>query len=201
MFTSVDDKLEHQEKLIEYCYGMKEAYPNNYTRSTINGWQSPAFTPKQNPVFFKQPFFEDFWNQFLKTIEEIKIKEGHQFYLGNIWININSPGSYNLTHTHPGAMISGVYYVKVPKNSGGILFDNNLAASSLLYKFCDNNVTDTNYKIDPADGKMILFNSYLPHYVEQNNSDQDRISISFNVVVTEKIIKSTATKKHSVFGY
>jgi uncharacterized protein (TIGR02466 family) len=201
MFTSVDSEFKHKENLIDYCYGMKEAYPDNYTRSNMNGWQSPPFVKEQNPVFFKQPFFIDFWNQFLATSKEIKLHESNQFFLGNIWININSPGSYNITHNHPGAMISGAYYVKVPSNSGGIVFDNNLATLSLLYKFCDNEAMKTNHKIDPVEGQMVLFSSYLPHYVQQNNSDEDRISISFNVVVVEKPSKKPPVKRSSVFAY
>ena len=37
--------------------------------------------------------------------------------LGNMWANINYPGSYNKQHIHPNSQWSGVYYVKVPKNS------------------------------------------------------------------------------------
>ena len=35
--------------------------------------------------------------------------------------------------------------------------------------------------IDIEEGDLLLFPSYLPHKVSQNNSDQDRIVISFNV--------------------
>ena len=41
--------------------------------------------------------------------------------LGNMWANINYPGSYNKQHMHPNSQWSGVYYVKVPKNSGSYL--------------------------------------------------------------------------------
>ena len=35
--------------------------------------------------------------------------------LGNMWANINYPGSYNKQHIHPNSQWSGVYYVKVPE--------------------------------------------------------------------------------------
>ena len=39
--------------------------------------------------------------------------------------------------------------------------------------------------IDIEEGDLLLFPSYLPHKVSQNNSDQDRIVISFNVDITK----------------
>jgi uncharacterized protein (TIGR02466 family) len=201
MFTSVDTEFTQQNDIIGYCYHMKEQYPGNYNRSNVNGWQSPTFTKNNCKDFFKQNFYNKFWNQFLQTISPIKLSEPtkKQFYLANIWININDPGSYNLTHIHPGGMISGAYYVKVPENSGGIVFENNLAASSLLYSHCNNEFTKTNHKVDPVDGQMILFNAHLPHYVQQNKSDEDRITISFNVIVVEK--QAVVKKRSSSIFY
>ena len=43
--------------------------------------------------------------------------------LGNMWANINPTYSYNKTHTHPNSMWSGVYYIKVPKNSGKLFLE------------------------------------------------------------------------------
>ena len=37
-------------------------------------------------------------------------------------------------------------------------------------------------KIEPEEGKLLLFPSYLNHAVEENLSDEDRIVISFNLV-------------------
>jgi ectoine hydroxylase-related dioxygenase (phytanoyl-CoA dioxygenase family) len=37
-------------------------------------------------------------------------------------------------------------------------------------------------KIEPEEGSLIIFPSYLPHSVEPNKHDEERISISFNVL-------------------
>jgi uncharacterized protein (TIGR02466 family) len=39
-----------------------------------------------------------------------------------LWGMINPPGSRNNVHTHPYNYLSGVYYLKVPKNSGNLVF-------------------------------------------------------------------------------
>ena len=40
-------------------------------------------------------------------------------------------------------------------------------------------------KVKPIEGLLILFPSYLEHFVEPSNADEDRISISFDVMVTK----------------
>ena len=41
-------------------------------------------------------------------------------------------------------------------------------------------------RIEPVEGNIILFPSYLPHSVETNNHDEERISISFNLIALPK---------------
>ena len=44
--------------------------------------------------------------------------------LGNICgLTLIIQYSYNKTHTHPNSMWSGVYYIKVPKNSGKLFLE------------------------------------------------------------------------------
>ena len=38
-------------------------------------------------------------------------------------------------------------------------------------------------RIEPEEGSIILFPSYIPHSVETNSHDDERISISFNLMV------------------
>ncbi len=41
-----------------------------------------------------------------------------------MWCNMNAYKDFNLAHSHGDAVVSGVYYLKVPKNSGTIFFVN-----------------------------------------------------------------------------
>ena len=59
--------------------------------------------------------------KWLKNVIEILVLP--KLGLGNMWANINPTYSYNKTHTHPNSMWSGVYYIKVPKNSGKLFLE------------------------------------------------------------------------------
>ncbi len=102
------------------------------------------------------------------------------------WVNINNRGAYNRRHTHADGinLLSGVYYVTVPENSGNIVFHD--PRPIRLQSFADMRYYGQdklhNYKIKAEEDKLLLFPCWLEHEVEPNNTDEDRISISFNLI-------------------
>ena len=105
--------------------------------------------------------------------------------LDNLWININNYKDFNISHMHPNSCISGVFYIQCLKESGQIVFENSFkdyigyAWDSKLNTYNQN--TSAKWKIVPEENKLLLFPSFLNHYVEPNLSKDKRISISFNV--------------------
>tara|TARA_B100000427_G_scaffold136035_1_gene113070 strand:+ start:424 stop:984 length:561 start_codon:yes stop_codon:yes gene_type:complete len=100
------------------------------------------------------------------------------------WANINRKGNYNRRHVHMDTSIflSGVYYVKVPDNSGNIRFFD--PRGPLMGSMRDHDYFFGGHEhhfITPKEGLLLFFPSWLEHDVETNASDEDRISIAFNV--------------------
>lgn len=99
------------------------------------------------------------------------------------WMNINTPNGYNAPHTHPGAHWSGVYYVSQPDVESG---------SSGKIEFLDPRTDLPNWRllkapafnakkaIRPESGELILFPSYLVHWVYPNDTTDERVTIAFN---------------------
>ena len=79
--------------------------------------------------------------------------------------------------------MSGVYYTRVPENSGAIYFNNPVGNDIGLSKFISNSLELKSFREYPAEeGELFLFPSWLDHGVLPNmNENEDRISISFNV--------------------
>jgi hypothetical protein len=73
-------------------------------------------------------------------------------------------------HNHGSPFnMSAVYYVSVPQNSGKFVF-----------QFKINDSIDNRMFINPIESYYILFPSSINHFVTRNNSDDLRISLSFN---------------------
>jgi len=104
-----------------------------------------------------------------------------------MWININGKGHYNTLHNHPGCIMSGIFWVKAPENCGKLGFQNpHSFAESRLIESADVDVKKRlNYhyafEFAPQEGILVMFPSHLMHLVEPNESDEDRISIAFNL--------------------
>ncbi len=102
------------------------------------------------------------------------------------WMNVNPPGGFNAPHTHPGAHWSGVYYVDQPEveagNSGMIEFldpRTDLPGMRILKA----PAFRLKKKIRPRAGEIVVFPSYLVHWVYPNETDDDRVTVAFNATL------------------
>ena len=148
-------------------------------RTNVKGWHSPT-DMHQRPEF----------KRLVKALFEaqIKIYESEHLdsepFLGNMWANVNPPGGMNRAHQHPNSLWSGVYYVKAPENSGDLKIDDPRSSASMIRpkqkggKLPSRLFRETNYK--PIAGRCIMFPSWLVHCVDPNESNDIRISVSFN---------------------
>jgi uncharacterized protein (TIGR02466 family) len=103
------------------------------------------------------------------------------------WLNLNTPGTYHNQHEHFGAILGGVVYLEATNDSGDLLFHDPVKVrtqANVLTKKHRIARNEFNYQIirsTPSIGKIVLFESWITHSVEINNSSNDRISIAFNV--------------------
>ena len=148
-------------------------------RTNIKGWHSttnmhelPQFKKLVNMLYDCQ-----------KTIYEQEYYESEPF-LGNMWANINPPGGSNRAHIHPNSLWSGVYYVKAPQNSGQLKIEDPRSVA-LMTRPKQKDVPKPDrllreHHYEPKTGRLIMFPSWLNHCVDPNNSNDIRISVSFN---------------------
>lgn len=165
--------------LVDWIYNF-QSKSESVVRSNRGGWQS-------HPEFHIIQSFSEFKNYILNNCFQSLNHYSCNFELGNMWININKKGNYNCSHVHPGSTISGVFWVKTPENCGELIFESpNDFLESNLINLTDNSIkSQYNYFSEmifvPQEGKMLLFPSHLFHRVEPSQSDEDRISIAFNL--------------------
>lgn len=157
---------------IEVCYKIKEKMPS-VQRSNVGGYQSDFLNLVELfPVTTKKLF---------PILDGICIELQMQGSVNGAWLNINPKHSYNLCHTHPQSSLSGVLYLATNKKSGDIVFYNPAPVEHYptlhgIPSF------PSQYTFTPENGDVLIFPSYLEHCVMPNLSDEDRISIGFNII-------------------
>lgn len=110
------------------------------------------------------------------------------------WANVNRRGNFNVVHHHNGsgrAFWAGVYYVEVGRytsSQGGALvlrstsadaqIANLTRAPESLRKRFKHEVT-----IQPVPGLLLIFPSWLEHWVTPHSSEEPRVSVAFNILL------------------
>ncbi|MBI3777474.1 MAG: 2OG-Fe(II) oxygenase [Gammaproteobacteria bacterium] len=83
------------------------------------------------------------------------------------WLNLMRPGDATFAHTHDDGdeLLSGVYYIEVPPDSGKLVLMNG--------QQCE--------EIQPREGMFVFFKPEVLHEVTRNESNRTRLSIGFNI--------------------
>ena len=100
--------------------------------------------------------------------------------LENSWINFGKKGESHIQHVHPGHKISGVYYYRVNRKQGSIIFQNPNPISNTC-EFPSGQTFSSFTEFVLYDGDIILFPSWLSHGTTKSRSDEERVSIAFNI--------------------
>ena len=150
-------------------------------KTNVNGWHSetnmhelPQFKPLVDELFKMQ-------HQIFK--EEWLDREPR---LGNMWANINYQGGYNKPHIHPNSLFSGVYYVHAQPNSGKLICNDPRPGIQTVMPVRKPGQPPKHLwretHLEPKPGRIIMFPAWLWHSVEPNQSNDIRISVSFNFI-------------------
>jgi len=179
----VDDYKNLNEELIEYIYKLYKNDTEGIERSNRGGWHSKNFKfTEENSI--QKKFAIKAQEFILITFHQMGWKTDNQkIRIREMWSIINKKNDFNVIHTHPNSYLSAAYYVKAPKNCGRFQVENPNIAKK--HSFPDiKNKNELNHDvagIEIDEGDLLIFPGYLPHKVGKNNSDEDRIVISFNV--------------------
>ncbi len=174
---------EFNKHLSKYIYELREEDKEGVKRSNKGGWHSKNFKlTDPNSIQYKfgvklQEYIINAFQNFGWKVENKNIR------ISEMWAIINEKDNFNVLHTHPNSYLSSAYYVKAKKNCGKFEIENpNIAKRHSFPEIALRNELNLEVaSIDINEGDLLLFPSYLPHKVGKNESDEDRIVISFNV--------------------
>jgi len=155
----------------------KENYRQGYTSyASLSDMQfrSPAFSQLAELL---QPHAD----KFAKALGwDLK---GWQLAMNACWMNVMPQHTYHTLHLHPHSVLSGTYYVSVPKGSVSLKLED---PRMPMYMNAPVKKESLYHEIHPKPGAFVLFESWLRHEVPPNQSKDPRISVSFNYAIEEE---------------
>jgi uncharacterized protein (TIGR02466 family) len=126
-----------------------------------------------------------------KLLDEFILEYKHELDSKNLdynkisyfyWTNINSPHSKNARHAHVKSHFSAVYYLQ-SENTGALRLVNPANGLSECNPGAPY-ISDVVYP--PKDRDLIMWPAWVPHEVDPNYSDKERINLTFDITIGPK---------------
>jgi uncharacterized protein (TIGR02466 family) len=175
-----DVLLDYQIKsIVESVYNEKMKNVDKVSQSRPDLFKDSAYRPLVDKVV-----------ECSKIYTEDKSWEYEGFKITGMWSNIQKTGQNFHPHTHSNNMISGVYYAKSDKNNtADIIFSDPRPQANVLKPHNTKHFVGNSdlWYYPSIENRIILFPSWLSHYVSVNTSKEDRISVAFNVMLTGQV--------------
>lgn len=163
---------------MKYGYFAFLEKPETVNERIIAGFKAFEAEPLTRKSHFFEGRYENIYIETAKIPDLIPVIEQAIVYVAEIlsqpadqlqcgfWFNSMQAGDVTIAHTHDDddELMSGVYYLEVPENSGSLLLG----------------VHDKQLIVEPEAGKMVFFRPNLIHQVTENLSGQQRLSIGMN---------------------
>jgi len=179
---NIGDLSSISNEVFTYIDKNKENFKKNWNCNTLsslkleNSFQGPYtqdFLLKINKLYSQEFNFQ--------TVKPLKLE------IESLWVNIAPKGAYQEVHSHTSFytrnLFSGVLYISTLETSG------NLNLLNPLYQqfkhFLSTPIINSEITISPKNGRIVLFPSFIEHYVDVNPNLEERISISWNIKVKQ----------------
>ena len=162
----------------EYCYKLK-----NETKGVVisnrGGFHSKEILkPIPEALTFLVDQIQAYINGYCAQITGI-----NDLVVGNLWVNINPPKTYNRRHDHQNAILSAVYYVDAEgPDIGNFVIERDDNMEFFAGKYKNSPTMQMALPITPLTNFLFVLPAWTYHSVEPNLEKHDRISIAINFV-------------------
>ena len=175
--TKLNLSKKEKDDLLRY------ADKSNYSKSGLKKYEDRTSVSKETYVLNLDIFNtlkEKIYSSFLdyKNLYEYK----NDFAITTSWITKSNPGNYGEYHKHMNCFFSGIYYFKLPINSGLISFNKFNNENILIVPQKWNKYNNYGHEENIEENDIIFFPGNLYHTQLKNNSNDVRYSLAFNIM-------------------
>ena len=150
----------------------------NVTKNTGNTTSVDRYVLDEPVMADIKSFIQFYINHFMGSIEAPY--NPVEAYITQSWLNYTQPGEFHHKHEHPNSYLSGVLYINADPEKDKIYFYKNGYKRISLPTNNYNPFNSESWWFSVGTCDLVIFPSYLTHMVEQTESKDTRISLSFN---------------------
>ena len=166
---------------LETCYREIKFEKHSHWGEQNHSLSDPTFTENIIDKYNLKLLKSEIINQVITYISHFT-NVRFNIVINECWMTNTSSKEHTVVHSHGYYDISGSYYFKTNEKDGSIYFLNpNIAQMTSRFLNPHDHV-----EYPPKEGMFILFPSWLYHGVRSNDTDNNRVSVSFNISLEEK---------------
>ena len=150
----------------------------NITKNTGNTTSIDRYVLDEPVMANIKSFLQFYINYFMSNIEAPY--NPVEAYITQSWLNYTQPGEFHHKHEHPNSYLSGVLYINADPDKDKIYFYKSGYKRINLPTEQFNQFNSESWWFNVGTCDLVIFPSYLTHMVEQTESKDTRISLSFN---------------------
>ena len=172
VFTKLPRKFSDEEiAFVQKC-------SLNVTKNTGNTTSVDRYVLDEPVMANIKSFLQFYINYFMSNIESPY--NPVEAYITQSWLNYTQPGEFHHKHEHPNSYLSGVFYINADPDKDKIYFYKSGYKRINLPTEQFNQFNSESWWFSVGTCDLVIFPSYLTHMVEQTESKETRISLSFN---------------------
>lgn len=174
--------------LLEQCYLVKDTDEEGLTWSEEHYTHGYTSYGSITDLHRRYPHFEELAQKIDRHVKKFARYlemdlQGGCLQMTSCWVNIMPTNTAHSMHIHPLSVISGTYYVSVPRGASSLKIEDPRLTRMMAAppKLPDAKNRNQHFvKLEPKAGQVALWEGWLGHEVPPNKSGNDRVSISFN---------------------
>ena len=183
-FTDLDPSSINPTAIVNECVAEKNRGHGRDFSSFGQSWGSHNMIDN-----IRQNVYPEL-NKLAKFVENtaVHISEDYGFIrsilkIEEVWCNFQYPGGHQTSHTHIRPLVA-LYYAQAAEDSGNVWFrpPEPMGYSNKMFTRANNQYNFGKVDYAPTVGRIFFFPGWLAHHVVQNQSTQDRISVSFDLI-------------------
>jgi uncharacterized protein (TIGR02466 family) len=170
-----EERVEWVEETLKHTHKYYEQMEPSVVKQTTHMANDPD-------LGYLASYFRDKSVSILK--DQGYLTDEYEFYVSGMWGQEFACTGSNIMHVHGDSQISGFYFLEVPEGGSYPIFDDPRPGKRMtdLWVQPSDHVTMATPQIhfdNVQAGTMMLFNSWLPHMITQNQSDNPTKFIHF----------------------
>lgn len=183
--SEVDNAPDLNPRLVAAVHRVRSELPS----AKPDTWSCDLYTtfahPQSLQLLAREPFSElapIIVREATRFGRELELQvERYPPRITDFWVNIYAKGDAQDVHRHPNSIISGIYYVQTPQDAGDLVLHTPADDELMPPIERPNHLNAATQQWKPDAGQMLLFRSWVRHSVMPNRSDEERISVAFDI--------------------